>query len=486
MNNSMKNQLVYAFLAAGMGPAVIIMLTLVFQQGASVGLVTWVSLMLMAAIVSALFAWRFSSRFQRVLGADPSEIHAMASAMRSGDLRGGTSSDVQTGAYAEMLSMRSRLADTLGEAVQIAAELKNGAGELAQGNLGLSERTEQQAAELQQTTSSMDEMNIAVKQNAENTSAASQLAESTSARARSGGEIAGKAIDAMQELGESSARVVDIIGVIDEIAFQTNLLALNAAVEAARAGEQGRGFAVVASEVRQLAGRSAKAAKEIKELIQDSASKVSSGAELVRDSGEELAAIVESVSELSNLVNQISSASAGQSSGIERIRESLLQIDRSTQQNSALVEESAATSEKISLRAAELSQKIGFFSASSASAPRAVAKPAVRASGAAVRPRASTAKLPANAGQKAAAKKAVVAPVAAAVKTDRRDAKSRPWQSSKANNPPDVQALTGGVSKAAKSVAVKPVSSTSAAAVDVPKQGQIQRAASGDDFWEEF
>lgn len=476
----------------------------------------YTSLFVIAVSVLAilLLAWRLASHFDRMLGADPEEIFEAADAIGRGDLSGKLTDESRSGAYAAIVTMRNHLAGTLGEAHEIAGDVKRGSAEMLLGNSGLSERTEQQASELQQASGAMDEMSSTVRQNAENTKAASELASDTRTRARTGGEISERAIGAMEELGDSSAKVVAIIGVIDEIAFQTNLLALNAAVEAARAGEQGRGFAVVASEVRQLAGRSAKAAKEIKGLIQDSASKVATGTELVRSSGHELSSIVKSVAELSDLVDQISTASAEQSGGIDRIRVSLQQIDHTTQQNSALVEEAAATSEKMSQRAGELSEKIGFFAMQNmAATPKTVAKPkasppiqsavknpsvqvpvsqpavgkpkvAQTTAAAGVRVPAQVSK---NTKSVAAKPTEPVAPI-----VERRKTEERPWQPSHAKTPPSLSGL-GCIEKPAdKKAAVSPikkpvvVESKPVPSAPSASTAPIQQAASGDDFWEEF
>ncbi len=320
-------------------------------------------LVVLAIVIILFLTWYVSRVLHQKLGADPSEVFTFAEAISNGDLsvRAGDSSRV--GAYSAIVGMRDTLRRILGEVGTISGEVRQGVEEISSGNMGLSERTETQAADLQNTASSMEEITSTVKQNASNAESARGLADTTLIRAKKGGEVSEKTVVAMNAIAQSSTKVVEIISVIDEIAFQTNLLALNAAVEAARAGEQGRGFSVVASEVRQLAGRSAAAAKEIKELIEDSVGKVSDGTALVKSSGEELSGIVESIAELSEFVNRISVASREQSLGVEEINKALTQIDSSTQQNAALVEEAAATSEIISNKANDLAEKVSYFRA---------------------------------------------------------------------------------------------------------------------------
>lgn len=258
----------------------------------------------------------------------------------------------------------TQLTETVEKIKQAASSVNSGADEIAQGNSDLSQRTEEQAANLEETASSMEEMTSAVRQSSENASHVTSVAEQARARAQSGGQIVNDAVAAMAEINESSKKIADIIGVIDEIAFQTNLLALNAAVEAARAGEQGRGFAVVAGEVRSLAQRSAGAAREIKELIRDSVDKVASGTKLVNQSGETLNEIVTSVQEVERMVSEINRATSEQASGIEQVNQAVSQMDEVTQQNAALVEQASAAAEAMADQSRNLLNLVAFFSVS--------------------------------------------------------------------------------------------------------------------------
>lgn len=233
--------------------------------------------------------------------------------------------------------------------------------EIASGNIDLSHRTESQAANLEQTASSMEEISATVKNNANNALQANQLAHSASDVAKKGGEVVSKTGTTMTEISESSKKVVDIISLIDSIAFQTNILALNAAVEAARAGEQGRGFAVVASEVRSLAQRSAGAAKEIKQMIEASVEKIDTGNKLVQNAHLTMTEIVDSVTRVTDLMNEISIANQEQSEGINLVHQAITQIDHSTQQNAALVEQSAAAAESLNDQTGKLLQAISVF-----------------------------------------------------------------------------------------------------------------------------
>lgn len=254
-----------------------------------------------------------------------------------------------------------KLTDIVNKIHQSSTAVSLGSQEIAQGNLNLSERTERQGSNLEETATSIVQMTSTVKQNAANAAQANELASRTTSQAELGGEVVTNAVNAMEAITDSSSKIASIIGVIDEIAFQTNLLALNAAVEAARAGEQGRGFAVVASEVRNLAGRSAVAAKEIKDLIDDSVNKVDEGSKLVNKSGETLDEIKQSIRKVSSIVAEIAAASSDQSDGIEQINTAISQMDEMTQQNATLVEEAAASSEGIGEEAEILTEMVGFF-----------------------------------------------------------------------------------------------------------------------------
>ena len=264
-------------------------------------------------------------------------------------------------------TMMERVADVVGEVREGSNSIGSSASEIAKGNLDLSQRTEEQASSLEETASSMEEMTSTVKQNADNARQANQLAISTREEAEKGGEVVGNAVSAMGNITESSKKIADIIGVIDEIAFQTNLLALNAAVEAARAGEQGRGFAVVASEVRTLAGRSADAAKEIKGLISDSVDKVEQGSQLVNESGQTLEQIVNGVKKVTDIISEIAASSQEQANGIEQVNSAVMQMDEMTQQNAALVEEATAASRSMEEQAQGLNKQMEFFTVDSSS-----------------------------------------------------------------------------------------------------------------------
>lgn len=256
--------------------------------------------------------------------------------------------------------------------------IAHGSREISEGNRDLSSRTEQQASSLEQTAASMAELTETVKQSAENAGMARDISRMARDQAEEGGVVVERAIAAMENINESSSRIADIIGVIDEIAFQTNLLALNAAVEAARAGDQGRGFAVVASEVRSLAQRSADSAKEIKGLIKDSVQRVAEGSELVNESGSSLREIVSAVKKVTDVVGEISSAAKEQAEGIEQVNAAVAQMDDVTQQNAALVEQASAASESLDEQAVSLRQLMQSFKLSRSAAIEEQGKAAIR------------------------------------------------------------------------------------------------------------
>jgi methyl-accepting chemotaxis protein len=278
----------------------------------------------------------------------------------------------------------------MSEVKEASREVASAAAEISASTTDLSQRTEEQAASLEETSASMEQISATVKKNAENAQQANQFATGTRQVADKGGEVIGTAVASMAKIEESSKKISDIIGVIDEIAFQTNLLALNAAVEAARAGEAGRGFAVVAAEVRSLAQRSSQAAKDIKELINNSSSQVQEGVGLVNRAGTALTEIVESIKKVADIVSEIASASAEQATGVDQIRSALSQMDEVTQQNSALVEENAASVKTLEQQSVAMDERVGAFklTAGSHDAPvRAQPAAAVERAAPAAKPR---------------------------------------------------------------------------------------------------
>jgi methyl-accepting chemotaxis protein len=275
-------------------------------------------------------------------------------------------------------AMAARVRETIGEIKQSALEVNSASGEISTSTTDLSQRTEEQAASLEETTAAMEEISATVRKSAENAGQANKSAGQARQVADQGGQVVAKAVTAMARIEDSSRKISDIIGVIDEIARQTNLLALNAAVEAARAGEAGRGFAVVASEVRSLAQRSSQAAKDIKELITSSNGQVQEGVELVNHAGTALSKIVESVKEVAELVSDIAQASTEQATGLEQINKALMQMDEVTQQNAALVEENAATAKALETQAQSMDEQVAFFKIDAAVAAGGRTRPAAR------------------------------------------------------------------------------------------------------------
>jgi methyl-accepting chemotaxis protein len=270
---------------------------------------------------------------------------------------------------------------------QNAEGVASGSAQIASGNNDLSARTEEQASALEQTAASMEQLGSTVRQNAENARAANQLAVNASTVAAQGGEVVAEVIETMKSINASSAKIADIISVIDGIAFQTNILALNAAVEAARAGEQGRGFAVVASEVRSLAQRSADAAKEIKALITSSVERVGQGSALVDKAGTTMTEVVQAIRNVTDIMGEISAASSEQSAGVGQIGEAVTQMDQATQQNASLVEEMAAAAGALNHQADELVKAVSVFTLGGSSAAASVTNSApARLAPAAARP----------------------------------------------------------------------------------------------------
>ena len=311
----------------------------------------------------------------------------VAEAVSAGDLTSHIVVDSrdETGQLMHALkNMNDKLVSIVGQVRSGTESISTASSEIAAGNLDLSSRTEEQAGSLEETASSMEELTSTVKLNADNARSANQLAIDASQIASKGGAVVSEVVNTMGSINDSSRKIVDIISVIDAIAFQTNILALNAAVEAARAGEQGRGFAVVASEVRSLAQRSAAAAKEIKGLIDDSVQKVEAGSQLVDKAGRTMDEIVQSISHVTQIMNQITDASDEQRAGIEQVNRAIGQMDQVTQQNAALVEEAAAAAESMQEQAARLADVVGVFKLDAAQpylparAAAATVKPAAR------------------------------------------------------------------------------------------------------------
>ena len=314
------------------------------------------------------------------IGGDPGHAADIANRIAGGDLSldiATRPSDTRSLVYA-MKCMRASLLHTITNIKSSADTIATASGQIASGNLDLSSRTEQQAGSLEETASAMEQLTSTVKQNADNARQANQLAVTASQVASNSSAVVSQVVDTMGNIRSSSKKIVDIIGVIDGIAFQTNILALNAAVEAARAGEQGRGFAVVAAEVRSLAQRSAAAAKEIKVLIDDSVNQVGSGSRLVEQAGATMGEVVTSVKRVTDIIGEIATASQEQSTGIEQVNHAITQMDEVTQQNAALVEQAAAAAASLQEQAVSLTQMVSVFKTDSGPASPALHAGAAR------------------------------------------------------------------------------------------------------------
>ncbi len=357
---------------------------------ATSGIAWMAGLAALMAAIGLVVGWLLTRALRTALGAEPAALNDAVARVAAGDLSQALSVPAgdATSVLANLARMQANLARVVAEVRSNSESVATASTQIAQGNEDLSQRTEEQASALQQTAATMEELNTTVRHNADSARQASQLAQDASAVAAQGGDVVGQVVGTMQGISDSSRKIGDIIGVIDSIAFQTNILALNAAVEAARAGEQGRGFAVVAGEVRTLAQRSAEAAKDIKALIGRSVEQVEQGASLVDQAGRTMGAIVDSIQRVNSIVAEIASASTEQSAGITQVGNAVAQMDQVTQQNAALVEESAAAAGSLKGQAQQLVQAVAAFklppgaASASAGAQRPVAARAGAGAGA--------------------------------------------------------------------------------------------------------
>ncbi|MDQ2822142.1 MAG: methyl-accepting chemotaxis protein [Pseudomonadota bacterium] len=436
-------------------------------QAAFVNARNFMLILLAAAVALGVAAAIVITRsLLRQLGAEPAYTAKIATSIAHGDLAVAINTDhaVAGSLLVEMKNMRGSLVDIVGQVRAGTETIGTASREIAAGNIDLSSRTEMQASSLEKTASAMEELTSTVKQNADNAREANLLAASASEVARKGGEVVSQVVDTMGSINTSANKIVDIIGVIDGIAFQTNILALNAAVEAARAGEQGRGFAVVASEVRNLAQRSAAAAKEIKTLIGDSVEKVAAGSKLVGQAGVTMDEVVASVKRVTDIMSEIASASQEQSAGIAQVNLSIIEMDGMTQQNAALVEQAAAAAQSLQDQAGELQRVVSVFrlvegeemSFAPAPAPAPVASAPVASRALTVRPPA-----------KPAARAALKRPASSSASTPTPTPTPTPTQKP--------------VSAARPAAAAK-----AAPAASAPAPRKAAAAASSSDEWEEF
>jgi len=321
------------------------------------------ALVAIAIAVGAVVAWRVTQYLRRALGAEPSEVKALANAVDRGELYHEVElrHNDKDSIMAVLVKMSGNLRTTVTEVHDAAVAVTTISDQISERNQDLSSRTEDQASSLEETASAMEQLTATVKQNADSARDANTLAQNASDIASKGGEIVGEVVLTMNAIDESSRKIEEIISVIDGIAFQTNILALNAAVEAARAGEQGRGFAVVATEVRNLAQRSSTAAREVKTLIDESVAKIHAGTELVEHAGSTMRDIVNSVKQVSGMVGAITTASDEQRQGIEEVNRAIAQMDQVTQQNAILVEQAAEVVGTLQDQASHLNHAVGVF-----------------------------------------------------------------------------------------------------------------------------